>query len=67
MYLYVSDENMLHYFVSDDHYERCIFLHSYFNCGTLDLEGKADMKIRAMEILEELRTQRADKQVHVLF
>ncbi|XP_076913032.1 U1 snRNP-associated protein usp106-like [Bidens hawaiensis] len=27
-----------------------------------DLEGKADMKIRAMEIVEELRTQRADKQ-----
>ncbi|KAI3740278.1 hypothetical protein L2E82_30704 [Cichorium intybus] len=26
-----------------------------------DLEGKADMKIRALEMVEELRTQRADK------
>ncbi|KAK1431457.1 hypothetical protein QVD17_07916 [Tagetes erecta] len=31
-----------------------------------DLEGKADMKIRALEILEELRTQRADKQSMLL-
>ncbi|KAK1266509.1 hypothetical protein QJS04_geneDACA015538 [Acorus gramineus] len=28
----------------------------------LDLEGKSDSKIRAMEILEELRAKRADKQ-----
>ncbi|GMP67868.1 hypothetical protein CsSME_00027709 [Camellia sinensis var. sinensis] len=27
-----------------------------------DLEGKTDMKIRALEIVEELRTKRADKQ-----
>ncbi|XP_076955168.1 U1 snRNP-associated protein usp106-like [Bidens hawaiensis] len=31
-----------------------------------DLEGKADMKIRAMEIVEELRIQRADKQSMLL-
>lgn len=29
----------------------------------LDLEGKTDMKIRALEEIEELRTLRADKQV----
>lgn len=28
-----------------------------------DLEGKTDMKIRALEVVEELRTKRADKQV----
>lgn len=28
-----------------------------------DLEGKTDMKIRALEEVEELRTKRADKQV----
>ncbi|KAF5944146.1 hypothetical protein HYC85_018223 [Camellia sinensis] len=31
-----------------------------------DLEGKTDMKIRALEIVEELRTKRADKQVKKL-
>ncbi|KAL4557395.1 hypothetical protein LXL04_035571 [Taraxacum kok-saghyz] len=31
-----------------------------------DLEGKADMKIRALEMVEELRTQRADKQSMLL-
>lgn len=29
----------------------------------LDLEGKTDLKIRALEAVEELRTKRADKQV----
>lgn len=29
-----------------------------------DLEGKTDLKIRALEIVEELRGIRADKQVH---
>ena len=28
-----------------------------------DLEGKTDLKIRALEVVEELRTKRADKQV----
>lgn len=28
-----------------------------------DLEGKTDLKIRALEEVEELRTKRADKQV----
>lgn len=28
-----------------------------------DLEGKTDSKIRALEVVEELRTKRADKQV----
>jgi len=58
---------MLHYFVLDDYYEPCVSSLIIFNRGPIDLEGKADMKIRALEILEELRTQRADKQVHVLF
>ncbi|KAL8253375.1 hypothetical protein R6Q59_037068 [Mikania micrantha] len=31
-----------------------------------DLEGKTDMKIRALELVEELRTQRADKQSMLL-
>lgn len=31
-----------------------------------DLEGKADMKIRALEMVEEFRTQRADKQSTLL-
>lgn len=31
-----------------------------------DLEGKTDLKIRVLEVVEELRTQRADKQVHTL-
>ncbi|THG13430.1 hypothetical protein TEA_020967 [Camellia sinensis var. sinensis] len=31
-----------------------------------DLEGKTDMKIQALEIVEELRTKRADKQVKKL-
>ncbi|KAL3523299.1 hypothetical protein ACH5RR_016133 [Cinchona calisaya] len=31
-----------------------------------DLEGKTDMKIRALEVLEELRTRRADKQAVLL-
>ncbi|KAJ1443580.1 Luc7-related [Sesbania bispinosa] len=31
-----------------------------------DLEGKTDMKIRALEIVEELRTKRADKQSMLL-
>uniref|UniRef100_A0A5B7B6Q2 Putative RNA-binding protein Luc7-like 2 n=1 Tax=Davidia involucrata TaxID=16924 RepID=A0A5B7B6Q2_DAVIN len=31
-----------------------------------DLEGKTDMKIRAMEVVEELRTKRADKQSMLL-
>ncbi|MFS7947154.1 hypothetical protein Hanom_Chr06g00544761 [Helianthus anomalus] len=31
-----------------------------------DLEGKVDMKIRAMEMVEEFRTQRADKQSMLL-
>lgn len=30
-----------------------------------DLEGKTDLKIRALEIVEELRIKRADKQVSV--
>lgn len=32
-----------------------------------DLEGKTDLKIRALEIVEELRTKRADKQVNCCF
>lgn len=32
-----------------------------------DLEGKTDLKIRALEVVEELRTKRADKQVHSTF
>ena len=32
-----------------------------------DFEGKTDMKIRNLEIVEELRTQRADKQVEGLY
>lgn len=31
-----------------------------------DLEGKTDLKIRALEVVEELRTQRADKQSMLL-
>ncbi|XP_063940494.1 uncharacterized protein LOC108202844 isoform X3 [Daucus carota subsp. sativus] len=31
-----------------------------------DLEGKTDMKIRALEVVEELRTKRADKQSMLL-
>ncbi|EXB88154.1 hypothetical protein L484_005579 [Morus notabilis] len=31
-----------------------------------DLEGKADLKIRALEVVEELRTKRADKQSMLL-
>ncbi|XP_062084119.1 uncharacterized protein LOC133790480 isoform X3 [Humulus lupulus] len=31
-----------------------------------DLEGKTDLKIRALEVIEELRTQRADKQSMLL-
>ncbi|XP_059437392.1 uncharacterized protein LOC132170423 [Corylus avellana] len=31
-----------------------------------DLEGKTDLKIRAMEVVEELRTKRADKQSMLL-
>ncbi|CAH9109789.1 unnamed protein product [Cuscuta epithymum] len=31
-----------------------------------DLEGKTDMKIRALEVVEELRTKRADKQASLL-
>ncbi|KAK7394647.1 hypothetical protein VNO78_15181 [Psophocarpus tetragonolobus] len=31
-----------------------------------DLEGKSDLKIRALEVVEELRTQRADKQSMLL-
>ncbi|XP_059665617.1 uncharacterized protein LOC132311630 isoform X2 [Cornus florida] len=31
-----------------------------------DLEGKTDMKIRALEVVEELRTKRADKQSTLL-
>ncbi|GJY48664.1 hypothetical protein Tco_0438620 [Tanacetum coccineum] len=33
------------------------------NIDVEDLEGKANMKIRAMEMVEEFKTQRADKQV----
>ena len=29
-----------------------------------DLEGKTDLKIRVLEVIDELRTKRADKQVH---
>lgn len=32
-----------------------------------DLEGKTDLKIRALEVVEELRTKRADKQVYSSF
>lgn len=37
-------------------------------CHITDLEGKTDMKIRALELVEEMRTKRADLQVcdHVL-
>lgn len=39
----------------------------YSNCWLkfTDLEGKTDLKIRALEILEELRGNRADKQVRI--
>ena len=30
-----------------------------------DLEGKTDLKIRALDVVEELRTKRADKQVMI--
>lgn len=33
----------------------------FFNYS--DYEGKTDLKIRALEVVEELRTKRADKQV----
>ncbi|KAK2985595.1 hypothetical protein RJ640_000292 [Escallonia rubra] len=36
------------------------------NYKLADLEGKTDMKIRALEVIEELRTKRADKQSMLL-
>lgn len=36
-----------------------------FNVTFADLEGKTDLKIRALEVVEELRTKRADKQVMI--
>ncbi|KAF4378648.1 hypothetical protein G4B88_031252 [Cannabis sativa] len=42
-----------------------VLLYSY-NINGQDLEGKTDLKIRALEVIEELRTQRADKQSMLL-
>lgn len=32
-------------------------------CDAIDFEGKTDSKIRVLEVVEELKAQRADKQV----
>lgn len=42
-----------------------IFYWRTFWCLIADFEGKTDNKIRVMELVEELKAQRADKQVTV--
>ncbi|CAA7032788.1 unnamed protein product [Microthlaspi erraticum] len=38
----------------------------WFACHFADLEGKTDLKIRALELVEEMRTTRADQQAVLL-
>lgn len=42
-----------------------VFYWLTFGCLIADFEGKADNKIRVLEAVEELKAQRADKQVSV--